>query len=40
MNPNCLKYKQKIKTLASVELKSSNGRNMINGTCSVCGTKK
>ena len=36
----CLKCKQKTETLASVELKSSNGRNMNNGTCSVCGTKK
>ena len=36
----CLKCKQKTETLAGVELKSSNGRNMIKGTCSVCGTKK
>ena len=36
----CLKCKQKTETLASFELKSSNGRNMIKGTCSVCGTKK
>ena len=36
----CFKCKQKTETLAGVELKSSNGRNMINGTCSVCGTKK
>ena len=36
----CLKCKQKTETLASVEMKSINGRNMIKGTCSVCGTKK
>ena len=36
----CLKCKQKTDTLAGVELKSSNGRNMIKGTCSICGTKK
>ena len=36
----CFKCKQKTETLAGVELKSSNGRNMIKGTCSVCGTKK
>ena len=36
----CLKCEQKTETLANIELKSSNGRNMINGTCSVCGTKK
>ena len=37
---NCLKCKQRTEKLASVELKSSNGQKMINGTCSVCGTKK
>ena len=36
----CLKCKQKTETLDGVELKSSNGRNMIKGICSVCGTKK
>ena len=36
----CLKCKQKTETLDGVELKSSNGRDMIKGTCSVCGTKK
>ena len=36
----CFKCKQKTETLAGVELKSSNGRNMIKGTCSICGTKK
>ena len=36
----CLKCKQKTETMASVEMKSINGRNMIKGTCSVCGTKK
>ena len=36
----CFKCKQKTETLAGVELKSSNGRNMIKGTCFICGTKK
>ena len=36
----CLKCKQKTETLDGVELKSSNGRDMIKGTFSVCGTKK
>ena len=36
----CLKCKQKTGTINQLELKSSNGRNMIKGTCSVCGTKK
>ena len=36
----CLKSKQKTETLNGVDVKSSNGRNMIKGTCSVCGTKK
>ena len=36
----CLKCKQKTETLVGVELKSSNGRNMIKGTCSICGNKK
>ena len=36
----CLKCKQKTETLDGVELKTSNGRNMIKGICSVCGTKK
>ena len=36
----CLKCKHKTETLAGVELKSSNGRNMIKGTCSIYGTKK
>ena len=36
----CLKCKPKTETLAAVELKSSSGRNMIKGTCSICGTKK
>ena len=36
----CLKCKQKTETLAGVELKSSNGRNMIKGTCYICGSKK
>ena len=36
----CFKCKQKTETLAGVELKSSKDRNMIKGTCSICGTKK
>ena len=36
----CLKCRQKTETMASVEMKSINGRNMIKGICSVCGTKK
>ena len=36
----CFKCKQKTKTVAGVELKSSNNRTMIKGICSVCGTKK
>ena len=36
----CLKCKLKTETLDGVELKTSNGRNMIKGICSVCGTKK
>ena len=36
----CFKCKQKTETIDQLEIKSSNGRNMIKGTCSVCGTKK
>ena len=36
----CLKCKQKTETTDYLEIKSSNGRNMITGICSVCGTKK
>ena len=36
----CLKCKQRTETLAGFELKSSNGRNMIKGTCSICGKQK
>ena len=36
----CLRCKHKTDTLDGFEVKSSNGRNMIKGTCSVCGTKK
>ena len=36
----CLKCKQKTETIDYLEMKSSNGRNMIKGTCSICGTKK
>ena len=36
----CSRCKHKTDTLDGFEVKSSNGRNMIKGTCSVCGTKK
>ena len=36
----CFKCKLKTETLDGIEKTSSNGRNMIKGTCSVCGTKK
>ena len=36
----CLKCKQKTETIDYLEMKSSNGRNMIKGICSICGTKK
>ena len=36
----CLKCKQKTETIDYLEMKSSNGRNMIKGTCSICSTKK
>ena len=36
----CLKCKQKTETIVYLEMKSSNGRNMIQGFCSICGTKK
>ena len=36
----CLKCKQKTETTDFLEMKSSNGRNMIKGICSICGTKK
>ena len=36
----CFKCKLKTETLDVIEKTSSNGRNMIKGTCSVCGTKK
>ena len=36
----CFKCKLKTETLDGIEKTSSNGRNMITGTCSVCGTKK
>ena len=36
----CLKSKLKTETLDGIKKTSSNGRNMIKGICSVCGTKK
>ena len=35
----CFKCKLKTETLDGIEKTSSNGRNMIKGICSVCGTK-
>ena len=36
----CLRCKHKTDTLDGFEVKSSNSRKMIKGTCSICGTKK
>ena len=36
----CLKCKQKTETSDQVEVQSKNGREMIRGNCSICGTKK
>ena len=36
----CWRCKHKTDTLDGIKKTSSNGRNMIKGTCSVCGTKK
>ena len=36
----CLKCKQKTETIDQLEIKSSNGRNIVKGICSDCGTKK
>ena len=36
----CLKCKHKTETIDYLEMKSSNGRDMIKGICSICGTKK
>ena len=36
----CFKCKLKTGTLDSIKKTSSNGRNMITGICSVCGTKE
>ena len=36
----CFKCKWKTETLDGFKKTSSNGRNMIKGTCSVCGTAK
>ena len=36
----CLKCEQKTEKLDGIEKTSSNGHNMIKGTCSLCGTKK
>ena len=36
----CLKCKQKTEKIDQLKIESSNGRSMIKGICSVCGTKK
>ena len=36
----CLKCREKTETNNEHERTTSNGRNMISGTCKVCGTKK
>ena len=35
---HCFKCKQKTETIDQLEIKSSNGHNVIKSTCSVCGT--
>ena len=40
MNIYCFKCRYKTETLDGVEVKSRNGRKMIKGICSACGTKK
>ena len=36
----CLKCKQKTETIEVQSVQSQNGRQMIKGNCSICGTKK
>ena len=36
----CLKCKQKTETIDELKLQSKNGREIIKGNCSICGTKK
>ena len=36
----CLKCKQKTETIEVQSVQSQNGRHMIKGNCSICGTKK
>ena len=36
----CLKCKQKTETIDQMEVQSKNSREMIKGSCSICGTKK
>ena len=36
----CFKCKQKTEPIDPLKIKSSNGRDMIKGTCPFCGTKK
>ena len=35
----CLKCKQKTETIEVQSVQSQNGRQMIKGNCSICGTK-
>mgnify|MGYP003524816799 CR=1 FL=1 len=36
----CLKCKQKTETIEVQSVQSQNGREMIKGSCLICGTKK
>ena len=36
----CLKCKQKTETIDQLKVQSQDGREMIKGSCSICGTKK
>lgn len=36
----CLKCKKQTKTLNEHQRTTKNGRNMVSGTCEVCGSKK
>ena len=39
MKAYCVKCKEKTEMKSEKKLKSKNGRNMIQGVCSKCGTK-
>lgn len=40
MSMYCLKCKKNTETQNEQQRTAKNGRNMLSGTCSVCGTKK